>query len=119
MAITDAQKAKLNKMNRAAQDISLGTVLQTAETDIGALKTNTAKVVRGKYVAILADETAGSKTINAGITISGFIVQVYRANILLADYKVTATTTNLKVETNSTDYVVTTGDVINYIVWSA
>jgi len=119
MAITDAQKAKLNKMNRAAQDISLGTVLQTAETDIGALKTNTAKVVRGKYAIIQADVTATHKTINTGVTISGFIVQIYRSNILFADYKVTATATNLKIESNSTDYELTVGDVINYIVWSA
>ena len=111
MAITDAQKAKINKMNRAAQDASLGTVVQTLET-------NTAKIVKGTYTAITADATAGLKTINTGITISGFIVQVYRAGILLADYKVTATTTNLKIETNSTSYVVTAGDVINYIVWS-
>ena len=112
MAITDTIKAKLNKMNRAAQDANLGTALQT-------LQVNDAKIVRGKYTAVAADATAGSKTINTGITIAGFIVQIYRANILLGSYKVTATTTNLKVETNGTDYTVTAGDVINYIVWSA
>lgn len=112
MTITDAQKAKINKMNRAAQDASLGTAVQTLEV-------NAAKIVKGTYTAVAADATAGSKTINTGITIAGFIVQVYRANILLSSYKVTATTTNLKVETNGTDYVVTAGDVINYIVWSA
>jgi len=111
MAITDTQKTKINKMNRAAQDASLGTVVQTLET-------NAAKIVKGKYVAIAADATAGSKTINTGITIAGFIVQVYRAGILLGSCKVTATTTNLKVETNGSDYVVTANDVINYIVWS-
>jgi hypothetical protein len=110
MAITDKNKTRLNKMNRAAKDAELGTIIQTAQNAIAA-------VVRGTYTAVAADQTAGYKTINTGITISGFIVQVYRADILLADYKVTATTTNLKVETNSTNYVMTTGDKIYYVTW--
>jgi len=118
MAISDVNKTRLNRMNRAAQDAELGTAFQTAQTNITTLQTNTAKVVRGTYTAVAGDASAGYKTINTGVTISGFIVQVYRANILLGSYKVTATTTNLKVETNSTDFVLTTDDVINYIVWS-
>lgn len=110
MAISDLVKGKLNKMNRAAQDATLGTALQN-------LQTFKEGIVKGTYTAIAADQTAGYKTINTGITINGFIVQVYRANILLASYKVTSTTTNLKVETNSSNYVMTTGDVINYIVF--
>jgi hypothetical protein len=112
MAISNDVASKLNKMNKSAQDAVLGTAFQT-------LQTNTAKVVRGTYAVIAGDQTAGYKTINTGVTISGFIVQVYRAGILLSSYKVTATTTNLKVETNSTDYVISTGDVINYTVWAA
>lgn len=108
MAIADAIKAKLNKMNKAAQDATLGTALQDLQN---------ASVVRGTYTVVAADQTAGYKTIDTGVTINGFIVQVYRANILLASYKVTTTTTNLKVETNSTDYVLSTNDVIKYIVW--
>jgi hypothetical protein len=117
MAITDAVKAKLNKMNKAAQTAELGTVVQTAQNNIVALQTAVAGIVKGKYAVLAADQTAGSKTINTGITINGFIVQVYRAGILLGGYKVTATTTNLKVETNGSDYVLTTGDIINYIVY--
>jgi hypothetical protein len=40
MAITDAQKAKLNKMNRIAQDIGLGTILQGLDTS-GSVITGT------------------------------------------------------------------------------
>jgi hypothetical protein len=108
MAIADAIKTKLNKMNRASQDAFLGTVIQDLQN---------ASVVRGKYTVVQADQNAGSKTINTGVTINGFIVQVYRGGVLEPDCKVTATTTNLKVENNSSDYAVTTGDVINYIVW--
>lgn len=117
MAITDSAKAKINKMNRAAQDAEFGTAFQTAQNDIATLQTAVAGIVKGTYAVVAADQTAGYKTINTGITINGFIVQVYRAGILLGSYKVTATTTNLKVETNGTDYVLTTGDVINYIVF--
>jgi hypothetical protein len=119
MAISDAVKGKINKMNRAAQDAVLGTAFQTAQTDIATLQTNAAKLVKGTYTIVAGDQTAGFKTINTGITIAGFIVQVYRAGILLGSVKVTATTTNLKVETNGSDYGVTTGDVINYIVFAA
>ncbi len=119
MVITDTVVAKMNKMNRASQDAVLGTAFQTAQNDIATLQTNAAKLVKGKYTVVEADQTAGSKTINTGVTISGFIVQVYRAGILLGNCKVTATTTNLKVETNGSDYVITIGDVINYIVWAA
>jgi hypothetical protein len=38
MAISDANKARLNKMNRAAQDAALGTVIQTAQNDIDTLE---------------------------------------------------------------------------------
>lgn len=110
MAITDGVKAKLNKMNRAAQDATLGTAIQDLQTAV-------AGIVKGSYTAIAADQTAGYKVINTGITITGWVVQVYRASILLASYKVTATTTNLKIETNSTDYVMGTNDVIKYIVF--
>jgi hypothetical protein len=119
MAITNSQASKINKMNRASQDANLGTAFQTVQTDIATLQTGSAKLVTGKYAIVAADQTAGYKTINTGITISGFIVQVYRAGILLGSAKVTATTTNLKVETNGSDYVITTGDVINYIVFAA
>jgi LysM repeat protein len=112
MAITNSQASKINKMNKAAQDANLGTAFQT-------LQSKSEKTITGKYTVVSADQTAGYKTINTGITISGFIVQVYRAGILLGSVKVTATTTNLKVETNGSDYVVTTGDVINYIVFAA
>jgi hypothetical protein len=40
VAISDANKAKLNKMNRAAQDAVLGTAFQTAQTDITVLQSN-------------------------------------------------------------------------------
>lgn len=115
MAISDGVKAKLNKMNRAAQDAVLGTVVQTAQNDIAALQ-NLIKA-SGSYTVTADDQTAGALTIDTEVTITGFIVQIYRSDILLGSYDVSAATTVLTIATNGTDYVVTEDDVVNYIVF--
>jgi hypothetical protein len=38
MAISNAQATKINKMNRAAQDVSMGTLIQTMQTDIETIE---------------------------------------------------------------------------------
>ena len=145
-AISDAVKTKLNRMNRAAQDAELGTVVQDLQEGVAAasfseiigdrsyteenyltteesitdsldaldVALNEMSIVRGSHIVL---ETEESVAIDTGITINGFIVQIYRSGILQADYDVSAATTILTIATNSEDYVVTTGDVINYIVW--
>ena len=146
-AISDAVKTKLNRMNRAAQDAELGTVVQGLQEGVAAasfseiigdrsyteenyltteesitdsldaldVALNEMSIVRGSHIVL---ETAESVAIDTGITINGFIVQIYRNDILQADYDVSAATTTLTIATNSTDYEVTAGDVINYIVWA-
>ena len=117
MAISDSAKAKLNKMNRAAQDAALGTAVQTAQVEVLALQGLAVKA--GVYTMIAADQTAGTKAIATGLgkTISGFIVQIYRSNVAIASATITKSTATLTIATNGSDYVVTTGDVVNYIVW--
>lgn len=153
-AISDAVKTKLNRMNRAAQDAELGTVVQDLQEGVAAavaaasfseiigdrsyteenyltteesitdsldaldVALNEMSIVRGSHIVLGTEETAESVAIDTGITINGFIVQIYRSGILQADYDVSAATTILTIATNSEDYVVTTGDVINYIVWA-
>lgn len=110
MAITNAQVTKLNKMNRAAQDAELGTSI---------LNLQNGAVVAGTYTMVAADATAGTKAIATGLgkNISGFIVQIYRANVLVSGATTTKSSANLTVATNGTTYVVTAGDVVNYIVF--
>ena len=149
-AISDAVKTKLNRMNRAAQDAELGTVVQDLQEGVAAasfseiigdrsyteknyltteesitdsldaldVALNEMSIVRGSHIVLESEKTVGSVAIDTGITINGFIVQIYRSDILQADYDVSAATTILTIATNSEDYVVTTGDVINYIVWA-
>lgn len=117
MAITDAQKAKIDKMNRAAQDATLGTAFQTAEINITALQGLAVKA--GTYAMVEADATAGTKAIATGLgkNITGFIVQIYRSNVLVSGATTTKSSASLTIATNGSTYVVTAGDVVNYIVW--
>lgn len=73
----------------------------------------------GKHTVTAAQQTAGSAVINTGITIGGAIVQVIRANVVLGSADVRTATTNITVATNSTNYVVTEGDVISWVAWTA
>jgi len=111
MAITNAEVTLLNNMNPAAQRSALGTELQTTQNTV-------ASVVRGTHTVSAAEESAGTLDIATGLTtVAGFIVQVYRADILLTAYDVSEATGTLTIATNGSDYVVTEDDVINYIVF--
>lgn len=115
--ITDTMKTKINKMNRAAQNALLGTAFQTAQTDIAALQGLSVKA--GTYTAVAADATAGTKAIATGLgkDITGFIVQIYRSNVGVIGATVTISAANLTFATNGSTYVLTAGDVVNYIVF--
>ena len=111
MAITNAEKAILNGMNPAAQRSALGDELQATQQSVEG-------VVRGTHTVTAAEEVAGTLDIDTSLTTAtGFVAQVYRSDILLADYDVSLATGVLTVATNGTDYVVTEDDVINYIVF--
>lgn len=105
MAISDAQASKINKMNRASQEVGLGNFIQGLQNGMG------------KYVVTAADVTATKSIINTGKTITGQIVSIMRSNLQLSGAKVTFSATNLQIETNGTTYVLTAGDVVNYIVF--
>jgi hypothetical protein len=117
MAYDDAQVAKINSMCGTAQGLALGTAIKNLETSAAALG-GASGLVKGTYTVVAGDDTANTKSIATGLTaITGFIVQVYRADILMSSIKVTKSNGNLIVSDNSTTYVLTTGDVINYICW--
>jgi len=111
MALTTAQETALNSMCISAQDVSLGTVIKTAEEAIDG-------VVRGTHLVTAGEASASTLDIVTGLaSITGFIVQIYRADLELGLQKVTEATGTLTVADNSTDYVVTEDDVINYIAY--
>lgn len=107
MALTDAQKQSLNNMCISAQNAQIGTILQ-----------NVATIKTGKYTVVSADQTATTVSIPVGVTVNGFVVNILRAGKDVTNLAaISASTTNLVVATNSTSYVLTTGDIINYIVY--
>jgi hypothetical protein len=71
----------------------------------------------GIYTATADDQTAGTVGIDTGITVGGFLVQVYRSGILLGSYNVSASGTTITVATNGTDYELTSGDIINWFAF--
>lgn len=77
----------------------------------------------GKYTVVAADDTANTTTIalkqflGAGESYTGFIVQIVRSGkVVSSDPSVSLSSNNLVVA-DGTSYVLTTGDVINYIVF--
>jgi hypothetical protein len=73
----------------------------------------------GAYTVTSADDTANTTTIATGLMIASAVVQIVRAGkVVSSDPSVSYTGANLTIANGST-YVLTTGDVINYIVIGA
>ena len=99
MAISSTNKAKLNKMNRAAQNVSLGDLLAARQTT----------------TVTAAQATASAVVIDTGLTaVEGFIVNIYRSGSLVQDQKVTSSGGNITINSGS---AVTEDDVINWIAY--
>jgi len=75
--------------------------------------------VAGTYTSTSADASANKSVINTGKPdATGFIVQVIRSNIeATAKAKISMTAGVILVEDNSSDFAVTNGDVIHWIVY--
>ena len=91
-----------------------------AKTNFDVVKAST----MGSYTVVTADDTAGTKTISlasyfgAGETVTGFIVQIFRAGVTVtADAVISISSNNLVVADGSATYALTADDVINYIVY--
>ena len=113
MTISTANAAKLNKMNRAAQNVSLGTVLKGLDTAIRS---------SGSYTAIAADASASSVTIATGLTgVKGFIAQVYTSGSQKSSIKVINSGSNLTITAGSTVGstipAIALNDVVQWMVW--
>lgn len=104
MALTSKQIKDLNNSMKAAQAVSLGTLLNYAKSS---------------YTATAGNATAGTMTIPTGLTsVTGFNAQIYRAGVnVTADASFTISSGDLVVADGSVTYSVTAGDVVYYIAW--
>jgi hypothetical protein len=139
MGISDSNATKLTKMNRAAQNVTLGTLLQTMEsgsaaqtvqitTLMSASQTANSQIVAlqagvmgksGSQVITSTHTNASVVTIDTGVTIKGQIVQIYRSGSLTnAGAYVTKSSGSLSIRANTNgSYILTAGDEINWLAF--
>jgi hypothetical protein len=110
MAYTTTQIKHLNKMNRASQDVQLGTMLGNLIT--------TGSLTTGSWSVTGTQASASAITIQTTVkSISGKIVEGFRSGSPLT-MKTTVTGSNLNITSASPTYwVIAAADEINYIVW--
>jgi len=115
--LTAKKISDLNKMNRAAQNATLGTKLGAAETDIDALEA--LRVFSGSATLISSQMSASAVVFyNALATKSAAIFQVSRSGSALpnADYKYVRSGGSLTVSPAASGSFVV-GDKISAIFW--
>ena len=139
MAISDGNATKINKMNRASQNVNLGTIIQTLqsgsqinEVDINTLM-SASQTANSQIVALQAGvmgksgsqtitsvhTNASVVTIDTGVAIKGQIVQIYRSGSLTdAGPYVTKSSGSLFVYANTNgSYILTAGDNVNWLAF--
>jgi len=116
MAISDANAATINKMNVAAQRVSLGTAFQSAQTDIAALEAVNL-ITSGSTLVTATHANASAVVIYTGpSTISGYIMNIFRAGSALStDQYVSVSSGSLTI--GPATYVVTANDKIMWMVY--
>lgn len=124
MAISNANKTKMNKMNRVAQNVSLGNIIQnlendvsTAGSDITTLGTNG---VSGSVVVIKAQMSASAVVVGfTGKTKGIFLYQVTDgvsgSNLSQLWFRHTRSGSNLTVIPHDSGSLAV-GDKINYFI---
>jgi hypothetical protein len=113
--MTTANKTKLNRMNKAAQNVNLGTMLQ----NMGAISTGSFTVTAAQMNASLVEVPTGLASVG------GFIAQGLRSgsplNIKTTSGSVAGSfivqNTNI-VTTVAGGSIVQTGDVVNYVAFA-
>jgi hypothetical protein len=112
MTISNAEKTKLNKSNRAMQDASGGTVLQNAETLVDNVGSSFAS---GSLTVTEAQINASAISLTTGQTgMAGFIVQRYMSGSQISDVKVVNSGSILDITAGSGSPLAT-GDVIYWV----
>lgn len=119
MTLTATQIAQLNKMNRAAQNASLGTLASSLESTAAQISSSFAS---GSYTATAADASASALSILTGVTGAvGYLVEVYTSGSQKSTIKVISSGSSLRVSAgsavSSSVPAIASGDVVNWIVF--
>ena len=133
-SISTTQKNHLNKMNKSAKDVSLGTMLTdliasgssvtgTLAVSVSTMEEASHFLTTGSFAVTAAQHSASSILLSTGTTgIRGFTVQVIRSGSCLSNLytpKVLVTGgSNLTITSASPSWVITEDDVINWTVFN-
>ena len=118
MSLTSDEANEINEMNVAAGDAELGTEVLANQTSIATLEADSLFAVAGEYTMVSGDDSAGTKAIDTGKSISGWMVQIFRAGVMVMDDAIiSAATTVLTITDGAANYVLTADDIVHYIVW--
>jgi hypothetical protein len=118
--IKSQASAALSASTLKAAQIANGSYVQDQASFTAGQKAvvvgNTGTLKGGTYTVTSDDDTANTKTIATGLsTISSANVQVLRTNVAMYSETITYSAGNITVADNGATYVLTTGDVINWI----
>jgi hypothetical protein len=110
MSISTSQKAKLNKMNRAAKDVSLGDLVQQMAQN---------SVVTGSALVVTTPQMSASAVVIAtGRTgVIGSIINWTRSGSHMGPVKVVNSGSNLTVTSACATWAFTTGDTVSWIAF--
>jgi hypothetical protein len=120
MAISNGNASKINKMNRASQNVSLGTAFQTAQTDIATLQGRA--MYSGSLTAGSVQSNGSAMTLYTAMSsIKGQIVQVTRSGSVMMGGSSIDTYYTVSggciVIGNGGDYKVAIGDKAYWLAW--
>lgn len=107
MSLTSTQINHINRMNRASQDVRLGTLVDGFVSH---------QVTSGSLTASASQASASAITVSTGLdSISGYIVQGFRSGSAISNVYIASNTSgSLTFKSGST---VTSGDRYNWIAW--
>ena len=116
MAISNANAAKINKMNRASKNVNLGTVVQSLQTDTTPKTTVGAT---GKLVVSASNSNASVVTIVTTLgSVTGYVLNINQSGSLILRAYVVNTNGSLVLYGDTTaSYTLKTNDIINWLVW--
>ena len=120
MAISNANATKINHMNRASANVSLGTVIQNLQS--GSSTLNSYIRSSGSVSVSAAQASASQVEVATGLTgLKGYIVQCYTSASVMTGVKVQNSGSNLLVtagsSVGSTPKSLGLNDAVNWIVW--
>ena len=124
MAISNAQRAKINKMNKASQTVLLGTIVQGLQTDTVTLQSQASTLTgvnlltSGSFSSGSVEATGSSISILTGTTaIKGAFVNVRRSGSHIYNVDVDISAGSKLVIKSTGSAAIASGDVVNWLVF--